>query len=78
MEDHNRIFAARLKVLRLEKKMSYRELAKGIGIGHATLSRYEKLERSATVTNIKKIAAYFKVTTAYLLGESDDYEPKES
>ena len=64
------IFAERLKLLREEKGLSGRALAKAIGLGEATLRALENGTQIPLGTSIVLIAKYFGVTADYLLGLS--------
>ena len=61
----------RLKELRQEKKLSQKELAKKIGVHYRTLQNWENSESQIKSDKAQKIADYFGVNTAYLLGFSD-------
>ena len=72
----------KIKELRLNKKMSQKELADVLNMKRENISNYER----GTITNIpsevlEKIADYFDVSVDYLLdrnvsGEYHDYSPK--
>lgn len=61
----------RLKELRQEKKLSQKELAKKIGVHYRTLQNWENGESQIKPDKAQKLADYFGVNTAYLLGYSD-------
>lgn len=63
---HNRI-----KQLRTDKGITQVEFARAIGIAKNTASQYENGQRTPDLETIKKIAKYFRVSTDYLLGQSD-------
>lgn len=65
-------FHKRLKELREEKGESQKDLAKFLKITERAFQYYEKGEREPTIENIGKLAAYFGVTTDYLLGRTKD------
>jgi transcriptional regulator with XRE-family HTH domain len=58
----------KIKELRLEKHLSQAALARCIGISKAMISSYELEHRSPKYDVLIKIAAYFNVSTDYLLG----------
>ena len=62
------IFAERLRELRLEAKLSTRELAKKLGVSNASISRWENCVREPNLINIIQIAKFFNVSTDYLCG----------
>lgn len=66
-----RVFAERLKDLREKNGISQGKLADEIGISRGALSYYENEQRTADIHILSKIAAYFNVTTDYLLGLKD-------
>ncbi len=66
-------FGEILKQLRLEKKMSQKELAERIGIAKSVISFYESGDRSPSYDVLKEIAKIFNVTTDYLLGVEREY-----
>ena len=61
-------FAKRLKELRIDKNLSYVQLAKELGVSHAALSRWENQLRIPNIIELKKIAEFFNVSADYLLG----------
>ena len=67
-----KIFAERLKALRLEHGLGVRELASKIGVSHAAISFYESCKRTPDIITCKTIADFFGVTGDYLLGRSDE------
>ena len=66
-----KIFAERLKELRVEKGMNIVQLAKEMGVSHAAISRWESEIREPNLENLVLIAKYFKVSTDYLCGLED-------
>ena len=66
-----KIFADRLRELRVENKLSPRGLADKIGVSDSTVSRWEKEEMSITDENIVRLAKFFGVSSDYLLGLED-------
>jgi transcriptional regulator with XRE-family HTH domain len=65
-------FGERLKILRNEKDITLEHLAIEICSTKATLSRYENSKRVPNIDFALKIAEYFKVTTDYIYGLTDD------
>ncbi len=66
------VFSERLKRLRGFKNKTLDELAKDLETTKTTLSRYENSKRVPDALFIKKLADYFKVSSDYLLGLSDN------
>lgn len=62
------IFAQRLRELRLEKKLSMKELAKNIDTTDAAISYWENEINEPKISHLKKIALFFNVSSDYLLG----------
>lgn len=60
--------------LRIDKKLSQREISKKIGISPAALSTYERGEKLPTCEALIKIADFFNISTDKLL----DREPIEN
>ena len=63
-----KIFAERLKELRLEKNLSLKDLAKGIGTSDVAISRWENELRIPNIENLYLIAKFFGVSADYLIG----------
>ncbi|QBX15892.1 Helix-turn-helix [Streptococcus equinus] len=61
----------RLKELRKEKKLTQKELAEETDIPYRTLQRWENGETDIKSDKAEKLADFFGVNTAYLLGYSD-------
>lgn len=57
-----------LKTLRIEKGISQRQLACDLQISIGLISYYETGKAEPTLTNIIKLANYFKISTDFLLG----------
>ena len=62
---------SRIKQLRQKRGVIQEILAAELGITQQMLSKYERDISLIKVDILKKIAAYFNVTTDYLLGVSD-------
>ena len=63
--------ANRIRQLREKKGLTQEALATELEITQQQLSKYERNIASIKVESLKKVAAYFNVTTDYLLGISD-------
>lgn len=66
-----KVFAERLKDLRLEQKLSVKELGKKVGYSAIAISRWEREDRIPNIEALVAIAKYFKVSTDYLCGLED-------
>lgn len=63
-----KIFAERLKDLRLEKRLSIQALSKEVNIGVASLCRWENCQADVKDSQLVVLAKYFDVTIDYLMG----------
>ena len=66
------MFAERLKTLRLEAKLTQKEISNKLGISQPTYQRYEKSEREPNQEMLQKISSLFNVTIDYLFGNTDN------
>lgn len=66
-----KIFAERLKDLRIEAGLSTKKMGEKIGVSDACISRWERDLREPSLENAKQIAIFFKVSTDYLCGLED-------
>ena len=62
----------KLKELREEKGLSQYTFADAFGVSQSTVGNWESGVRRPNVETTKKIAAFFDVTVAYLLGEDTE------
>ena len=69
-------FGQRLKELREEKGLLNKELAKEINVEPATITNWEKGNRSPREDILIKIADYFDCSLDYLLGRTDNKTSK--
>lgn len=58
----------RLRELRKERNLSQTDVAKAIGVGTNTISRYEKGDREPKLETWRALADYFDVSVPYLRG----------
>ncbi len=63
-----KIFAERLKELRIEKNLSIQQLAKAVDIGSSSICRWENDQADIRGAQLVVLAKFFGVTTDYLLG----------
>lgn len=61
----------RIKALRKEKKLKQTDLAAILNISQGTLSSWETGRYDIGNDDLKKLAAFFGVTTDYILGQTD-------
>ena len=67
-------FATRLKTLREERGMNQNELANGLGVSRGSISFYENGSRLPDIDVIYRICGFFRVTSDYLIGLTDNRE----
>ena len=65
-------FGERLAQLRNQKELSQYKLAELLGFSRGQVANYEQGTRQPDFDTLKKLAAFFNVTTDYLLGRTDD------
>ena len=68
-------FRNRLKELRLEAKITQKQLAQAIGTTDDCIFYWEKGRSEPSIAEIIKLAKFFCVTTDYLLAVTDLYDP---
>ncbi len=64
-------FSKRLSELRTENKLTQKQLAEKLNITGSAISYWERGERECSLNNLIEIAAFFDVSTDFLLGISD-------
>lgn len=72
----NTNFPRTISLLRKEKNLSQRKVAKELGVSQAVLSHYENGLREPGLEFVAKIADYYKVSSDFLLGRTmsrEDY-----
>lgn len=72
----NMNFPRTISLLRKEKKLSQRTVARELGVSQAVLSHYENGLREPGLEFVARIADYYKVSTDFLLGRTmsrEDY-----
>lgn len=70
-------FHERLKQLRKEKKLTQAALAKELTYGATAISNYESGHNQPSISDLKKIASIFNVSTDYLVGVNEIRRPYE-
>ncbi|MDE6362417.1 MAG: helix-turn-helix domain-containing protein [Clostridia bacterium] len=66
-----KIFAQRLRELRLQQGYSQQYMAKKLHIKQQSYSRYELATGEPSLVTLREIAVMFNVSTDYLVGLSD-------
>ncbi|WP_413813339.1 helix-turn-helix domain-containing protein [Streptococcus suis] len=70
------MFPERLKELRNEAGLTQKEIATQLNISQPTYVQWELGRRNPSGETLEKFAKFFKVSTDYLLGNSDIKEPQ--
>ncbi len=65
--------AMRIKELRLEKRLTQKELGKILGVTQAVAGKYELGQLEPNLQNLAKMAELFECSVDYLIGRSDDF-----
>ena len=60
------------KNLRIEKELTMKQVAEGVGITESAVSRYESGKREPNLTILSYFCKFYGVTADYLLGMTDD------
>ena len=68
-------FPVRMRLLRLEKNLSRKQLAEEIGFSFRSVCTYEAGERTPNIVKTRKIADYSGVSIDYLTGKTDNRKP---
>ncbi len=64
----------RIKELRNEQHITQLKMAMDLHMSQNTISRYENGEREPGITELIRIADYFRVSIDYLVGRTDKRE----
>jgi transcriptional regulator with XRE-family HTH domain len=62
----------KINQLRLEKKLSMRELGEKVGISHAHISKLESGINSPSVDLLEKLADFFDIDVSYFFAKEDE------
>lgn len=65
-----------IKRLRLSKKLTQAELADIIGVSRQAIQKYETGESGIGSDKIEKLAFFFNVSPAYIMGWNENDEPE--
>jgi transcriptional regulator with XRE-family HTH domain len=69
------IVSQKIRLLRLERKLTQEQLADALGIKKQTISSYEYKKRAPNYDILLRISKFFQVSTDYLLGISEYRNP---
>ncbi len=64
----------RIRKLRLQHKLSQKELALKTGVSVATIKNWENDSADPCLENIRTLSSIFNVTTDFLLGQSEQQQ----
>jgi len=73
--DVQKRFAERLKYLRTNAKLTQEQLAEKLGVSRGSISFYEKCDRVPDIVFLERVAMFFGVSEAFLLGYVDNLSP---
>lgn len=65
----------RLRQIRELRKMTQAQAAKEVGVSRSALNMYERDQRDPDSATLSALARCYKVSTDWLLGETDDPSP---
>ena len=65
----------RLKILRNNRDISQRDLARSLNVSPSTIAQYETGKRTPDADTLNALAQYFDVSVDYLLGRTDNPQP---
>ncbi|WP_328284116.1 helix-turn-helix domain-containing protein [Oscillibacter valericigenes] len=71
------LYFRRIHDLREDQDIKQKAVAEYLGMDPTVYRRYEKGVRSVPVDVVIKLADYYKVSTDYLLGRTDDPTPPQ-
>ena len=67
-----KVFAERIKYLRLEKGLGQEALAKELGASRSVISLWENGLREPSMSSLIALAKFFHVSIDYIVGLTDD------
>ena len=69
------MYIARLRDLREDHDLAQKQVASLLGVCSSDLSNYELGKRTLPLPHLVTLADYYRVSTDYLLGRTDDPRP---
>lgn len=70
------LYRVRLKELRNERDLTLEEVAEVIGVSTSALSGWEHGYRKPNIDVMKKISSLYQTSVDYIIGLTDDKDPK--
>ena len=64
----NNCFGKRLRILRLERNLTQKQLANEIGNTQSAIVYWESNKQEPTISTLKKLCRFFNVSADYLIG----------
>ncbi|NLC83773.1 MAG: helix-turn-helix transcriptional regulator, partial [Ruminococcaceae bacterium] len=61
----------RIRLLRIDRKLTQKELAQELGIGYSTIQGYEQGLNKLSKRGLRLLSTYFNVSEDYLLGKTN-------
>lgn len=72
-----KVFGEKLSILRIEKKISLKDIADAVGVSATAISSYEKSEKLPSIETAYKISRFFNVSLDELCGVNTDSSKNE-
>ena len=70
------MYGERLRLLRKAHRLTMEEVGKRLGIAKSSYAGYENETRQPPLEKLQKLAEMYNVSTDYILGLTDDPDPK--
>ena len=67
------MFSEKLKELRLERRLTLKELSSLLDMPLTTYANYEQGKREPSIATLKLICDFYDVSADYLIGRTDSY-----
>lgn len=67
----------RIRLLRIDRKLTQKELAEELGIGYSTVQGYEQDLNKLSKRGLRLLATFFNVSEDYILGNTKSKQPSE-
>lgn len=71
------MYGERLRLLRKVNRLTMEEVGRRLGIAKSSYAGYESQERSPKIDTLIKLSKMYDVSTDYILGVTDDPDPKK-
>lgn len=74
----NEILGKRIIELRMQNRLTQKQMAEQLGVAPASLSGYEKNQKAPTLATVQKIAETYGVSMDWLCGLADQPKPQRT